>query len=316
MATKAKKGDKVDFKEWEGKESLMIVDVSAHMRTNDLGDLPENTEMGDLFFGKKKPENKWRQPLSTEIDGEEMVVTSLYRLMSLFKQYGTEHTWVFAFDVGKSFRSQIDKNYKGNRVKMGGYFYTQVNTAYKILKEAGFTVLSRNAMEADDCIMEAVNQNYDYYDKIGIITNDHDVSHLVDDKVSWINVRKTLSDIHMDNYFQQNKCPYNAILLKKTMVGDTANKVKGITRFGEKSFLKFLDVEGIHGENVRGREKEILETTTHLTEEQRAQALYCWKVVEPRSIDIDATANEMINWDILEAFFDKYKFKSLQGIFK
>lgn len=313
MATKAKAGDKVNLKEWKDTENLMIVDVSAHMRTNDAGDLEENVAAEDLFYNKKQPRFK-RKVLSTEINGEEMVVTSLYRLMNLFKQYGTHHTWVFAFDIGKSFRKNIDKNYKANRVKMGDYYFTQVNTAYKILEQAGFTVLSRNLKEADDCIAEAVKQNYDFYDNIGIFTNDHDLSYLVDDKVRWLNVMKTYSDIHKDNYFQQNKCPYNAILLKKAMVGDPADNIKGIYRFGEKSFIKFLDKEGLHVEDISGREEEILETSSNLTEEQREQALHAWKMVKPSGIDIDATANDMVNFDILEGFFREYKFKSLMGI--
>lgn len=316
MTTKAKAGDKVNITEWKNKDSLIIVDVSAHMRTNDAGDLKENKEAEDLFFNRK-PKRFERKVLSTEIGGEEMVVTSLYKLMNLFKQYGTHHTWVFAFDIGKSFRKNIDKKYKANRVKMGNYYYAQVNTAYKILEDAGFTVLSRKLMEADDCIAEAVRQNYDYYDKIGIITNDHDLSHLVDEKgkVNWLSVKKTYADIHLDNYFQQNKCPYNAILLKRAMVGDTADEIRGIYRFGEKSFIKFLDKEGLHGKNVRGKEREILENTDNLTEDQKAQALHCWELVEPKSIDIDATANDLVQWSILEAFFKEYNFKSLLKLF-
>lgn len=315
MATKAKAGDKVNLKEWKDLDSLMIVDVSAHMRTNDAGDLKENTEAEDLMYNRK-PKRFERKVLSTEINGEEMVVTSLFRLMNLFQQYGTHHTWVFTFDIGKSFRKDISKKYKSNRVKMGDYYYTQVNTAYKILEEAGFTVLSRNMMEADDCIVEAVKQNYDYYDKIGIMTNDHDMTHLIDDeKVSWINVKKTYADIHMDNYFQQNKCPYNAILLKKAMVGDPSDKIQGIHRFGEKSFIKFLDKEGIYGEDVRGQELDILSKSEHITEDQRVQALESWKLVEPKRIDIDATANDIVQWGILEAFFKEYKFNSLLKMF-
>lgn len=312
MATKARKGDKVDLSKWEN--SLLIVDVSAHMHTNDAGDLRKDTEAEDLFYNRR-PQRFQRKVLSTEIDGEEMVITSLYRLMNLFKQYGTHHTWVFAFDIGKSFRKEINKHYKANRVKKGNYFYKQVNTAYKILSDAGFTTLARGFKEADDCIVAGVEQNYDYYDHIGVITNDHDVSHIVDEKVQWINVRRAYADIHLGNYFQQNKCPYNSILLKKAMVGDRADNIPGIYRFGEKSFINFLDKEGIHGEDVRGREREILEGTTNITEEQRIQALESWEVVEPAEVDLDATANDYVNWDILKAFFEQYKFKSLMNIF-
>src|SRR5699024_5545890 len=167
MTTKAKAGDKVNLKEWEGLDTLMIVDVSAHMRTNDAGDLRENEEMENLFYGRKPPKFR-RKVLSTEIDGEEMVVTSLFKLMDMFRMYGLNHTWVFAFDVGGSLLKKIDANYKSNRVKMGNYYYDQVNTARKLLDEAGFKVLSKKNYEADHCIEKAVIQNYDYYDKIGI----------------------------------------------------------------------------------------------------------------------------------------------------
>lgn len=317
MATKAKAGDKVNLAEWKETSNLMIVDVSAHMRTNDAGDIKVNTEAEDLFYGKPKKKPRFeRKVLTTEIGGEEMVITSLYRLMNMFKQYGTHHTWVFAFDIGgKSFLKSIDKNYKANRVKMGNYYFDQVNTARAILDKAGFTVLAKEGFEADHCIEKAVVQNYDYYDNIGIFTNDHDLSYLVDDKVNWLNVKKTYADIHMDNYFVQNKCPYNAILLKKAMVGDPADEIAGIRGFGEVSFVKFLDKEGLHGENVRGKEEEILKNSNNLTEVQREQALHYWKLVKPQEFELDATANDYVDVEIMKAFFKKYKFKSLEKIF-
>lgn len=236
--------------------------------------------------------------------------------MELFKVYGTNHTWVFCFDTpGKNILKKIDRSYKANRVKMGNYYFDQVNTAKKILEEAGFTVLSKSGYEADHCVREAVKQNYDYYDKIGVFTNDHDLSYLVDEKVSWLNVRKTYADIHMGNYFTQNKCPYNSILLKKATVGDKSDGIAGIKGFGEKTFMKFLDHEGLHGKNVRGIEEEIIKNSTFLKDVQKEQALHAWSLVKPYEVDIDATANEHINTDILKAFFKKYNFKSLGNIF-
>src|SRR5699024_5141464 len=179
---------------------------------------------------------------------------------------------------------------------MGNYYFDQVNTAKKLLEEVGFTVLYRNLKEADDCIVEAVHQNYEYYDKIGIFTNDHDLSHLVDEKVSWLNVKKTYADIHMDNYFQQNKCPYNSILLKKALVGDRVANIKGAQGVGEKKFFKFIEHEGIYGEDVRSKEQEIIENTTILNDNQKEQALLCWDAVVPKGLNIDATAND--NFDV------------------
>lgn len=320
MTKKAKAGDKVKVKQWEN--SLLIVDVSAHMRTNDAGDLPSkkeeaNTEAEDLFFNRqKKPPKFQRKVLSTEVNGEEMVITSLYKLMEMFKVYGTQHTWVFCFDTpGKNMLKNIDKNYKSNRVKIGNYYYSQVNTAKKLLEEAGFTVLAKEGFEADHCVREAVRQNYDFYDNIGIFTNDHDLSYLVDDKVSWLNVKKTYADIHTDNYFEQNKCPYNSILLKKAMVGDKSDEIAGIKQFGEKKFITFLDDENLHGVNARGKEEEIIRNSTNLTDLQKEQALHAWTLVKPYDVDIDATANDQIDGTLLKAFFKKYQFKSLYNIF-
>src|SRR5699024_9336980 len=141
MATKAKAGDKVKLKDWEDLESLMIVDVNKHMRSNDAGDLEENEEVENLFYNRRQPKFK-RRVLSTEVNGEEMVVTSLFKLMEMFKVYGLNHTWVFVFEQWDKLMVEVDRNYVGNRVNMGHYYYDQVNTARKLLEEAGFTVLS------------------------------------------------------------------------------------------------------------------------------------------------------------------------------
>src|SRR5699024_11091926 len=190
MATKAKAGDKVNLKDWEELDSLIVVDVNKHMRLNDAGDLEENEEMENIFYNRKQPKFK-RKVLSTEINGEEMVVTSLFKLMEMFKLYGLRHSWVFVFEQWDELMDRVNKNYKGNRVNMGHYYYDQVNTARKLLEEAGFTVLSNGARSAKSTISEVVKQNYDYYDKIGIFSSNTDLSYLVDDKVSWLNVKKS-----------------------------------------------------------------------------------------------------------------------------
>src|SRR5690625_2754827 len=120
----------------------------------------------------------------------------------------------------------------------------------------------------------------------------------------------------MDNYFVPNKCPYNSILLKNPTVGERNDGNAGIKAVEKKTYLKLMDLEGMHGTNVRGQEENIIRNSTFLKDVQKEQALHAWSLVKPYDLDIDATANDVINEDILKAFFNKYKFKSLINIFE
>ncbi|MFV1457293.1 hypothetical protein, partial [Bacillus mycoides] len=196
---------KVDVTEWVGEDNLVVVDVSAVMRSNFIS---LEQPFGESY-GKFR-----REPMSYEVNGVEMNTSSLYGLLRLFSKYKKiEADYVFCFDTPNNLLKKVDANYKANRVKMGDEYFDQVNTAYKLLKEAGYKVLAADGLEADHMVHAAVEQNVKLYDNIAVVTNDMDLSCLVQDNVVWLNTLNKNEDITMENYEQKLKCPYNSILL-------------------------------------------------------------------------------------------------------
>ena len=305
--------DKINVKkDWKGSKSLLVVDVSAVMRTKFIPLMSE----GELAFMSKTRGGKFRRPLSYIVNGEEMNTSSMFGLFQLFKMYGTNVDYVFCFDAPNNLLKKIDENYKKNRVKMGSDYFDQVNTVYKVLEESGFTVMMEDGYEGDHHVHEAVEYNYSKYDHIGVITNDHDLSCLVDDKVVWINTLKKRTDITKDNYPLVLNCPYNAILLKKCLVGDKSDEIKGVYRFGEAKFQKFFEEEELHGEDIYMNECEIIENAYTLTDVQKEEALEALQVIHPLEVSVSARVKTDIKVPVLWAFLNKYGMKSIEKEWK
>lgn len=300
-------------KEWKNSKNLFIVDVSAVMRTKYL---KLYTESEKRFMGGGA---RYIRTISYNVDGEEVNTSAMYGLMQLFQMYGVHNDYVFCFDAPNNLLKKIDSNYKNNRVKMGNEYFDQVNTIYKWLTMVGFRTMFKEGYEGDHHIHKAVKENYDIYDNIAIITNDKDLTSLVDDKVVWIDTLKKRPDITKENYEKIVGCPYNMVVLMKSLVGDTSDNIKGVTRFGIKSFEKFIKKEKLDGSKVLGNEREIIQNTEHLKEKQKEQALSCLKLVEPLEVpeDVKALAVPTENVDLFlhKEYLIRYGMTSIDKLF-
>ncbi|KLA07097.1 hypothetical protein CN495_07885 [Bacillus thuringiensis] len=311
---KAKKqAYKVDVKSWNGQENLLVIDVSAVMRSNFIS---MHQEFGANFGAR-------REPMTYEVNGEIVNTSAIYGLMRLFQKYKSVETdYIFCFDTPNNMLKAIDKNYKAGRVKMDNEYFDQVNTVYKILQEAGYTVLAKDGFEADHMVVEAVNQNKRLYDNIGVVTNDRDLSHLVGDNTYWLHPLVKESDISFDTYVEALECPYNSILLKKCMVGDKSDKIVGIFRFGEVAFQKFLKEEHLVAEDcevlrpIRGHEREIILQAETLSDDKKGQALHALDLILPLPVQIDARANREINKLFMVSALKRYGMSSLLTLFQ
>lgn len=303
---------KVDIKKnWEGQKNLIVVDVSAVCRSNYV---PLTTNGEQVFFNSYR--NSGRK-LSYTVNGSDFNTSSMYGLFLLFKQYGIDNDYIFCFDTPNNLLKKINENYKKNRVSMGDDYFDQVNTAYKILDESGYRVMAQEGYEADHCVYEAVYVNYDNYDNIAVISNDKDLSALVDEKVVWVDTLKKRTDITMENYTEVLKCPYNSILLKKSLVGDTSDNIKGVKGFGEVAFQKFVINENLEGKDILFNEEEIIKNSTTLTEEKKKEALESLQLVLPYEVSVNGEVKPYsnVNKRIFKAYLRKYGMQSIINLF-
>lgn len=284
-------------------KKLLIVDVSAVMRSNmKYLDTPENRIKGLYTYSN-------RVPLSYEIDGELFNTSALYGILRLFKLFKLQEDVIFCFDGAKNLRKTIDNNYKRSRVKQGNEYFDQVNSFYKMLQLGGFSAYLEEGYEGDDLINKAVIDNYDEYEYIGIVTNDKDLSHLVDEKVFILNALRKKGDIHYWNYEKELNIPYNTILLYKSLVGDSSDEYKGVKGFGKKSFEKL--VSSFNKPFKKGNEELVIKSYG-FTDEQESQALHCLNLAQPLIIDKNIKVNRDVDWFNLYEFCGQFGINSIQ----
>lgn len=301
-------------KDWQGKKNLIVVDVSAVMRTKYVKLYTKD----ELFAMGAKA--RYVRQLSYFVNDEQVNTSAMYGLLQVMDMYGIDNDYIFCFDSPNNLLKKIDANYKSNRVSMGNEYFDQVNTMYKWLTDVGFRTMILGGYEGDHHIAKAVYDNKANYDNIAVVTNDKDLSALVDDNVYWIDTIKKRTDISKDNYEEVLKCPYNSVYLMKAMVGDNSDNIKGITRFGHKKFLTFLEKENIVPSSIFSNEYDIINNATTLKEEQKAEALHCLRLIVPlvindESVRSDAVPTNKINIMAHKSFLQKYGMKSLDKKF-
>lgn len=186
-------------------------------------------------------------------------------IYNLEKDFGGDYV-IFALDSkGKSFRSQIDENYKTNRKEAPEKLKEQLPVCIEMLEKMGFYNLSFENYEADDIIASAVKkfQNENLF--IKIVTSDKDLYQLINEKVNILS--PTTKELHdekacLEKFGLQAKQVRDYLAICGD-VSDNIPGIKGIGSVGAKKLLKeFGTLENIYEnlDKVRNvRTKNILE---------------------------------------------------------
>lgn len=278
----------------EGKKELVIVDVSAVMRTH------------------YRPLNH-KFPLSIVHEGQQFNTSALFGLLRLYQTWGVERDYVFCYDTPQNFlkMTEAGKDYKKGRKKPQDDYFTQLNLSRKLLTGINEITLSQSGYEADHFVVYAKDELSPYYDHTYIITNDKDLAVCVDENTTWVSTRSKQPNISLDTYVEALGCPYNAIRLKKALVGDPSDNIKGIYRFGEKKFNDFVLTEGLDHENVFGREEEIIRETDWFDEDQKADALSDLSLIMPLEVPKQEFIFQEKDTDKLYEYLELFQMKSI-----
>ena len=165
---------------------------------------------------------------------------------------GASVTVSVCFD-SKSKRSEGNteeaKGYKSGRQKtLGDEDFKNIELIEELLKVAGHNTYKIEGYEADDLVNYLARTYKDDFDHTMIYTNDKDLIVNVDDKISVSRFKQTqgYTIVSMKNYEQylenefETFIPYNALGLFLSTVGDSADKIKGINKFGKVAFKKLI----------------------------------------------------------------------------
>ena len=118
----------------------------------------------------------------------------------------------------------------------------------KLLVEAGHNTYRLEGYEADDIANYLVRKYKDNFDYTVIYTNDKDLLINIDSKVGVMRFKqyKGYTQVDINNYESYLEAefgvfiPYNSLGLFLSTAGDSADKIKGINKFGKVAFKKLI----------------------------------------------------------------------------
>ncbi|ECR3227303.1 DNA polymerase I [Campylobacter jejuni] len=158
---------------------------------------------------------------------------------------------VFALDSkGKTFRSEIDPNYKQNRTPPPPKLLEQIPICIKMIEKMGFISVSQEGYEADDIIASFVKtcENRDIF--VRIITQDKDLYQLIKDGKTSIYSPISKNDYDEAACLEKYGVKPNQIRDFLALCGDSSDNIPGVKGIGAKGAKTLLDefgsIEGIY----------------------------------------------------------------------
>ncbi|MDR2635901.1 MAG: DNA polymerase I [Campylobacteraceae bacterium] len=186
---------------------------------------------------------------------------------------------LFALDSkGKTFREEIDPNYKANRSAPPEDLKKQLPIAIDWIKKMGFAEYSKDGYEADDVIASMVKFAKTNDIKVRIVTHDKDLYQLIDDGKVVIYEPVKKREITESGCFEKFGLPPSKIRDYLSLAGDSADNipgVKGIGAVGAKKLLdEFNDLQNIYNNLDKVRNERI----RNLLAEGKENAFISWRL--------------------------------------
>ncbi len=164
------------------------------------------------------------------------VLNMLKRLMA---DYKPDYVAVVFDPKGGSFRNQLYKEYKANRVVMPDELQVQIKPLHDAIRAMGFPLVIVDNMEADDVIGTLVCEAQKQQLHTIVSTGDKDMAQLVNEHTTLIN---TMSNHTLDSagVFEKFGVRPDQIVDYLTLIGDTSDNVPGVPKVGPKTAAKWL----------------------------------------------------------------------------
>ncbi|VAW65815.1 DNA polymerase I, partial [hydrothermal vent metagenome] len=184
-------------------------------------------------------------------------------LKKLVDEYQPEHMAVVFDAKGKTFRSDLYKEYKANRPPMPDDLRTQIEPIHQIVDALGYPRIVVPKVEADDVIGTLAKQAEADGFEVLISTGDKDLAQLVTDKITLINTMNNFISTP-ESVMEKFGVPAEKIIDYLALIGDTADNIPGINKVGPKTAVKWLtqyeSVDNImaHADEFKGKVGEYL----------------------------------------------------------
>ena len=172
--------------------------------------------------------------------------------------------WIAVFDTDRSFRNDLDPEYKAHRDPTPEALSMQFPDVLRLLAATGCPTLSRDGFEADDVLATYAKQAAAAGFDVRMLTRDKDVDQVLSPQIRTWDPGKGILRGPPELFAEKNIRP-DQVVDYLSMIGDTSDNVAGITGVGPKTAAKLLaqyesmaavlahvdDLKGKLQENVR-----------------------------------------------------------------
>ncbi len=182
---------------------------------------------------------------------------------SLIKEYPDSPIAVVFDAKGKTFRSDIYKEYKAHRPPMPDDLRSQIEPIHEIIKAMGLPLIIEPGVEADDVIGTLARQATELKRNTLISTGDKDLAQLVNEHITLLN---TMSKEVLDVEGVKTKFGLGPeqIIDYLGLMGDKSDNIPGVPGVGPKTAVKWLEEYGTaeslieHADEIKGKAGENL----------------------------------------------------------
>ncbi len=246
-------------------------------------------------------------------------------LIKALKEIKPEYVILTLDKKGPTFRHQVFKEYKAQRIKAPKELYQQISKVKAIANAFSIPIYSQKGYEADDLIGSICFQVGDKAEKI-ILTGDLDVLQLVNDNTKVYTMHRGLSDhIIYDEAMVRQRFGLKPCQLVdfKALRGDPSDNIPGVRGVGEKTAITLLQhfgtLENVYSFLDKKSNKEPKFLTARLRRlllEHKQEAFLSKKLATiktnlPLEINLKKARFGKFNQDAIVCLFQELEFKSL-----
>ncbi len=240
-------------------------------------------------------------------------------LLRILEQEKPEYLAV-AFDTGKTFRHEIDPQYKATRAKMPDDLQPQIARIRQLVDALNIPRLELEGYEADDVLGSVARQAMQQGLGVKIITGDRDLLQLVNARTAVYLAGDEQNYITDKDVINKLGVRPDQVVDYKAIVGDKSDNIPGVPGVGEKTALslleKFGSLDGIYKniEQVENRWKNKLEAGKESA--YRSYNLALIRTDLPIKLDLEHAKSNIekdivARYETIESFFKDLEFRSL-----
>ncbi len=224
---------------------------------------------------------------------------------------------VIAFDSGgKTFRSEVDENYKAQRDGMPSDLVSQMDPIFEVTDLLQIPWMTAPGFEADDIIGSLVRKYEKTMEKIQIVSSDKDLFQFVWGNTYVYDAMKGL-EYGVDEAVKKFEVQPNQIVDYLALIGDTSDNIPGVKWIGPKTAIKLLEEYKTLDNILWNRDKLSPKLQAQIGDgdsAKKSQFLATIRTDVPLSVDMVDLAREHSNINYtpeLVEFLKAYEFRSL-----